>query len=115
VEINSLSETMNFKNHYNWLDANFPVFCQKLGIEKHRYNGLIVCHGDKCYSYRSRWEEAGIPFEHGVAIYLISYLHPWSDEVRQVGKKWVDVCKWVIENYYQFKEHLTLIQGVSCD
>lgn len=87
-------------NHYKWLDENLPNFLDKLDIPKEYASGLIVAHGDKCYSYKSIWKEAGIPFEKGIAIYLVSYLHPYSTTVRETEHGWVNPCDWVI---YQWK------------
>jgi hypothetical protein len=69
-------------------------------------DGGIVAHGDKCYSYRSEWESKGIPFEHGVAIYLLTYLRPYSKEVRETSNGWVAPKDWVIANYHKFVNHL---------
>ena len=52
------------------------------------------------------WKQAGIPFEHGVAIYLLSYMKPWADECRQTPKGFLSVCQWVINSYEKFKPFL---------
>lgn len=91
-------------NHYDWLFENLPTFFSNLGFSCP--SGLIVAHGDKCSTYRSAFEEAGIPFPHGVAIYLLSYCSPFSNEVRETENGWVDPEKWVIKNYSRFKEFL---------
>ena len=77
-------------SHYTWLDEHLPLIFEKAGLNFDINAGIISCQGDKCYSYRSRWEEAGIPFEYGVAIYLMSYLRPYSQEVRDTKNGWVD-------------------------
>lgn len=62
-------------NHYDWLDENLPAFFSNLGIDLNkRCAGIITAHGDKCYGYKDYWERNGVPFYHGVAIYLLSYL-----------------------------------------
>jgi hypothetical protein len=94
------------ENHYKWLETNFSNFAFNLGIKEDRVKGLIVAHGDKCESYKSRWDKVSIPFPHGVAIYLISHISPYEKEVRQTDKGWVDVCKWIIDNYDRFKPYL---------
>lgn len=104
-------------NHYGWLDLNFEQFLQSLGIGStflhdsgiggvSDYRGMIVTHGDKCYSHANEWKRAGIPFEHGVALYLLTYIRPYSRQVRQTDKGWVDPCAWVINNYREFAKHL---------
>jgi hypothetical protein len=91
-------------NHYKWLEEHLPNFFKKLGIEE--CNGIITAHGDKCYGYEGVWNEAGIPFHHGVAIYLLCYLNPYSKEVRETKNGWVRPDDWVIANYPRFKDLL---------
>lgn len=95
------------ENHYDWLDKHLMEFFKKIGINTEVNNeGIIVAHGDKFYSYRYSWEEAGIPFFHGAAIMLAGYCQPFSKEVRQTDHGWVQPDKWVIDNYHRFKEYL---------
>lgn len=91
-------------SHYDWLEENFQVFLNRLGAEAS--NGLIIAHGDKCYQYRDDWAAKGIPFPHGVAMYLLLSMNPYCKEVRQTINGWVDPRHWVINNYDRFKEHL---------
>jgi hypothetical protein len=93
-------------NHYIWLEKNLSNFMKSLEIHPLRYSGLITAHGDKCEGYKSAWEKAGIPFEHGVALYLLSHIKPYSGEVRQTSTGWVDIKQWVIDNYPRFKDCL---------
>ena len=86
-------------NHYKWLDKYFPEFLNRLGIN---FNiccpGIISCHADKCYGYKDAWDAESIPFERGVAIYLLSYLNPYAETcVRS------DISNWVVSNYNIFK------------
>ena len=81
-------------SHYDWLHDIFPTFLTNLGYPDlwERNGGIIGAHGDKCYGYRYRWDEVGIPFEHGAAMYLLSYMKPWSGETRKLHDgTWVDV------------------------
>ena len=94
---------MAYKSHYKWLDANFGDFLQKVDLDPEWYMSLISAHGDKVWQYRSPREEAGIPFEHGAAIYLLSYVAPWDKESRQTESVWVSPCDWVISKYNEFK------------
>jgi len=89
-------------NHYDWLDENLPDVFKKAGIHIDYHQGVITAHGDKCYGYKSQWEEAGIPFEHGVAIYLLTYFNPYASEVRETENGWVEVGEWVAQNYKRF-------------
>ena len=93
-------------SHYNWLDKHLPAFLAKVGIDFNICPGIVSAHGDKCYGYRHRWEEAGIEFPHGVAIFLLSYLSPFDDETRETKDGWVDVCEWVIKNKDRFAPYL---------
>jgi hypothetical protein len=71
--------------------------------------GIIVAHGDKCYSYQDIWDKYGIPFEHGVAVYLLTYMRPWGLESRDTEDGWKPPHEWVIENYDRFKEFLPAV------
>lgn len=93
-------------SHYTWLDNHFPAFLQSLGIDPKMGAGLSVAHGDKCYGYKEQWEEAGLSFPHGVAIYLITHLAPYSREVRNTDSGWVAPADWVIANKERFLPHL---------
>jgi hypothetical protein len=102
-------------NHYRWLDNHFPAFVKKLE-EAHHYpdygdvRGLISAHGDKCYCYKSRWEKAGLHFYHGVAIFLLTYLNPWSDEVCETKDGCVDTCDWILSNRDKFLPFLDKVE-----
>lgn len=92
-------------NHYDWLDENFPGFLKAVGGNFDICGGIVVAHGDKAYGYKHDWNKAGIPFEHGVAIFLLTYLRPWADEVEKDGRR-VDVGQWVMDNYGRFLKFL---------
>lgn len=93
------------ENHYQWLEANLPAFSKTMGLP-YCLTSLISCDGDKCYGYRYRWEKEGIPFCHGVALYLLIGVYPWSKEARQTPQGWVAPVDWVVENYPRFKDKL---------
>jgi len=97
---------MRKTNHYDYLDQNLPGFFEKVGIDWESNRGIIVCHGDKAYSYRCQWEAAGIHFYHGVALYLLSYCYPFDLEVRETEQGWVSPQDWVIQKYPQYQEYL---------
>lgn len=52
---------------------------------------------------RPECEESNIPFKYGVLIYILTYLKPWSDEVRNTEDGWVNPTKWVFSNVDSFK------------
>ena len=93
---------MKTENHYQWLEANLPAFSQKLQLS-YCLTLVIVADGDKCYGYREQWKKHGIPFCHGVALYLLLGVPPYSQEARQTTKGWVAPVDWVIKNYDRFK------------
>lgn len=93
-------------SHYDWLEKHFKAFALAVGVGWAWADGIISAHGDKCYNYRGIWQEAGIPFSHGVAIYLLTYLNPFAKEVRETKDGWVAPADWVVRNYGRFKEHL---------
>lgn len=106
-------------SHYDWLNENFVQFGENLknaGLLPHDeptyLQGLITAHGDKCYTYKDVWEEAGVPFEYGVAAYLMARTRTYKDEVYEgVGAK-VDVCQWVIDRYNLFYNHFPPLDNV---
>lgn len=89
-------------NHYNWLEKHFPEFLEKIGLDFANCPGIVGAHGDKCYGYRYIWKEKGIPFHHGAALYLLTYLSPYNKEVRETDNGWVAPDQWVIDNYSKF-------------
>jgi hypothetical protein len=108
---------IDYKNHYDYLNAHFSEFVSKLKLKQFEHlspeqlknicSKLIVDHGDKAYQYQKIWENKNIHFYQGVAIYLLTYEKPFSEEVRKTENGWIDPCKWVIENRERFIEFLT--------
>ena len=98
------------KNHYIWLEKNLPDFFKSLGINFNTVcPGIITAHGDKCYGYASMWKKVGIPFHYGVAIYLLSYLEPYSRTVRQTDNGFINPGEWVIKQYKNLKNKIHLV------
>lgn len=98
---------MNSENHYRWLGENLNDFWIKVtgkSLQESGCAGIISAHGDKCYSYRTTWDKAGIRFPQGVAIYLLSYIEPFCQEVRHTKNGWVSPGDWVTNNYNRFKD-----------
>jgi hypothetical protein len=93
-------------SHYDYLEEHLFPFMEAVGVDTEWCGGIISAHGDKAYGYDRRWEEHGIPFPHGVAIYLLTFVRPYGQEVRKTDGGWVDPAEWVIDNYARFQEHL---------
>lgn len=94
---------MSKVNHYKWLEKHLPDIFRALGLRWDFYYGIVGAHGDKFYQYRKAFDDAGIPFPHGCAIGLLSYVHPYGDEVRETKNGWVSVDEWIVKNYERFK------------
>ena len=98
---------MPYKTYYDYLDANIETFFFNLGINDAMCGkGLITAHGDKAYSYKSRFEDTGIHFYHGVALYLLTRVRPYCEKVRETADGWVDTCDWICENKDRFLPYL---------
>jgi len=95
-----------FLSHYDWLRAHWLDFVAKVGTTNPQDLGILAAHGDKAYGFKSKWADAGIPFNHGVAIYLLSRCRPYSEEVRSTPSGWVSPDDWVIQNYPRFRDFL---------
>lgn len=104
---------MPYINHYMWLDANLEAFYDAIQVKPVYYKGtiqgIISCDGDKCEQYKHKWELAGVPYVHGAAIYLLTKIPPYTDEVRNgpaTNGQFVNPGDWVIASYLRFKEFL---------
>lgn len=95
-----------YDNHYQYLESVLPRFFDLVGVDFDSNAGIISAHGDKCYGQRMEWEERGIPFNHGVAVYLLTHVRPYGKEVRGGSGEWVSPVDWVANNYNRFKPFL---------
>lgn len=93
-------------NHYDYLTEHLIDFTKKVGVTSEVTNGIIVAHGDKCYGYKQGWEEGGLHFFHGAAIYMLTYLAPFAEEVRSTNNGWVAPGDWVLANKDRFLPYL---------
>ncbi len=94
----------------SWLEEHFNIFAQKVTRTSYDYTGLIEEHLEKCEGYKEEWLKNNIPFEHGVALFLLSYLPPFNKEVRETEMGHIDPWRWVIANYERFD--LPLVDGL---
>lgn len=91
---------------YKKLNKVFPIFLKNIGKENQipYAESIIICDSDKCIQYYDIWEKNGIPFDHGVIIYLITKMKPYSDEAR----KTISASEFVIKYYNDFKKFIPL-------
>lgn len=95
---------INSISHYKWLNKHLNSFFENVlgkNLESTSCSGIISAYGDKCHCYKKKWENANIPFPHGVAIFLLSYYIETEDGI--------NVCQFVIDNYTKYKEFLPKI------
>lgn len=100
-----------YSSHYAYLEQNCKEFDIAIGLKLG--NGtydVISAHADKCYSYKSIWAEHDILFVHGVMLFLLSYIRPYSDTVRDTNNGFVAPVKWVTEMYKNDKIRSALLQ-----
>jgi len=93
------------ESHYAWLEDHIVDFAATFNIENMN-RGVIAAHGDKCYGYRSYWKENEVPFALGVAIYFLTYFHPFSETARDTKDGWVKPEQWVVNFFNSNKNKL---------
>lgn len=59
----------------------------------------LLTHTDKTHQYREVWKAAGIPFNVGVLLYLLTFTYPFTLEVRATANGFVEPAQWVIDLY----------------
>ena len=84
-------------------ENDFSSFLKKIGKETQvpYAASIIACDADKCTLYKDIWERNGIPYEHGVMIYLITKMKPYYYEARVK----LTPCEFVIKHYDEFKQY----------
>ena len=90
---------LDFLSHYDYCDKMLTKFFLKIFGKTPSdmwCNGIVVSHGDKAYGYKREWEKAGIPFHHGVLIFLLTYTSELGDTPKH------ESSKWVISNYTKY-------------
>ena len=100
-----------YENHYKYLDKMTKKTFEALEINYEMlYAGIVVAHGDKCYSYRDYWLENGISFNRGALIYLLSHTSKYRRESRDTPNGWKPVEDWVVESYDKFEDLIISIE-----
>lgn len=111
VLLNQMETFMELVNHYKWLEKYLPTFWKAVfdkSLEESGCAGIISAHGDKGYQYKSDWEDAGIPFPHGMAIYFMTY-------TEKMDRPKHESCEWVIENYRYYSDLLPHVDENDMD
>ena len=91
--------------HYLWMEHCLTPFM--VTVCPDRLVGgsakiLIIAHGDKGYGYRQAWQDAGVPFAHGMALLMLCFV-AYRDELPRADT-------WVIEQYPAYRERLLAIE-----
>ena len=86
------------------LKNDFSLFLKNIGKESQvpYAESIITCDADKCTQYSDIWERNGIPYEHGIMIYLITKMKPYCDEARVT----ISASDFVIKHYDEFKKFI---------
>lgn len=90
-------------NHYEYLDLILDSFFKQVfnKTPSEMYcGGIVSAHGDKGYSYKQEWKEAGISFNHGMMLYLLTYTKLLGNYDKS------DSCQWVIDHYKKYLPYL---------
>ena len=90
-------------NQYKYCDAVLNAFW-KLVFGKTASEmccgGIVGAHGDKAHGYKRQWEKAGVPFNHGVLLFLLTY-------TSEMDRDKCESCQFVIDKY---QHYLPMIQ-----
>ncbi len=82
---------------YRYCDLHLPKIFEAVGLDMARgYSGILSAHGDKAQQYEWRWDEAGIPAPHALAMYLLARTERFAPEI---DPDRLPVWKWVIDHY----------------
>jgi hypothetical protein len=97
------------RSHYHFLDDHFNTILTRMGCTDYvnRF-GNFSASGDKYSQYQTQWEDAGVPYFHGAAMYHLMELL-YSHEVRETKHGWIHPYQWVIDNYrggYNLSQHM---------
>lgn len=88
-----------YSNHYLYLEHMLDYFWKEVfgkTSSEMRCDGIIISHGDKCYSYRNIWLKHGINHNRGSLIWLLSYTKEFEGNEKHKSKQWV------VDNYQKY-------------
>lgn len=95
-------------DHYLWMKRHLGAFLKAATGESALASGvssLISAHGDKGYCYRNAWDEAGIPFAHGMALLMLVFVEHRDQLTRAED--------WVIEQYPSYRKTLEQVDDLN--
>lgn len=87
-----------YVNQYKYCDAiidNFWKLVFNKTAKEMWCDGITCAHGDKAYGYKDDWKKAGIPFNRGVMMFLLTY-------TSLLDREKCESCEWVIDNYPKY-------------
>ena len=96
----------------DYLKANFGTFLTYLGFTKmhaESSQALIGTCSDEIHQNEQVWHEAGIPFNHGSLLYLLTYVDPYQEET---SSKKLTRSLWVVESYPKYKTAIYALEGL---
>lgn len=81
-------------SHYAYIEKHGAWFSEQLGVED--INKFIIAHGDKSRQYEDIFQKLNVSSKKGAMVYLLSFLKPYSSEVRDTIHGWISVESWLI-------------------
>lgn len=87
---------MSYFNHYKYIELHGEKFSQKLGLSEN-IASYLSAHGDKCHSLKMEAQERGLHPGKAAMVYLLTYITPYSQQVRNTENGWVSPYDWCLE------------------
>lgn len=91
---------------YDYLEMILPMFAKVVKLSDPSVNlsyGYITAHGDKAYGYKTTWLNHGIPFFHGLLLYLLTYTKAMDREKHLSDE-------WVISSYEKYRPMIRFVE-----
>jgi hypothetical protein len=99
---------MKSKIDYAWLEDAMPKILFNLGKPPEVWlyaSNSARLYAHICHDFRFPWENNDIPFNHGIALFLLSFFEPWLSNSHDAETGEYDPQMWVLANYNRFKEY----------
>jgi hypothetical protein len=99
----------NYANsHYAYIEKHGAWFSEQLVVDD--INSILVAHGDKSRQYEDIFKTLNVSSNKGAMVYLLSFLKPYSNEVRDTNHGWISVESWLIFALTQKPEILATLK-----